>query len=176
MPESRGIDLTYLGLGSNVGPREATILEAASSIRRLSVDGYIRVSSLYESTPVDCGPMRDFINAVVELMPLHPPCDLLNRLQAMERAAGRESGHNKPRELDIDIISMGERVLRTQGLTIPHPAFATRAFVLVPLRELAPGFRCPVTGRNIDDMVADLDPRDWVRQISSRSILSRANT
>ena len=183
MPHARGHDLTerpheraattaWLGLGSNVGAREANVLAAARVLRGLSEDA-IHLSALFETTPVGCEPMRDFVNAVAQVRTLHSPGDLLKRVQAIERMMGRSGGHNEPRELDIDIIAVGDRVVDTSDLTLPHPRFAQRSFVLVPLQEIAPHFRCPATGRHIDELVDSLPSREGIRKISARAIRPR---
>jgi len=160
----------YLSLGSNVGAREAAILHAVRAL-----DTYVAfvtgLSSLYETEPVDCGPMNNFVNAVAEVRSLLPAEDLLQRLQALERELGRREGHNEPRTLDIDIIAFGEQVIRSAQLAVPHPRYQERLFVLLPLRELAPGFRCPVTKQGIDAMVARLGHEQGVTRISSRRVV-----
>ena len=147
------------------------MLAAARALAELSRGGYVHLSSLYETTPLDCGPMADFVNAVAKVRPLHPLGELLNRVQAIERLMGRRSGHNEPRELDIDIIAVGSRVRGGGDLTLPHPRYASRAFVLIPLREIAASFQCPATGRHIDELVAGLPSLEGIRKISSRAIL-----
>jgi dihydroneopterin aldolase/2-amino-4-hydroxy-6-hydroxymethyldihydropteridine diphosphokinase len=168
---SRGAD--YLGLGSNVGARESNVIRAISSIDS-RVARVMATSSLYESEPVGCGPMRDFVNAVVEVQTLLCAEDLLKRLQELEIRLGRRAGHNQPRTLDIDIVACGGMVVRSEQLCIPHPKYHERMFVLEPLREIAPGFRCPVTGRDIAAIIAKLSPSQSVTRISSRSITPRS--
>lgn len=168
-----GLGLTaYLGLGANVGDREATILRAAGLLESEGVGRSLRLSSLYESEPVDCAPMEDFVNAVVQLETLLCAEDLLERLQELERRLGRAAAHNEPRRLDIDIIALGNRLIRSEGLTVPHPRYRRRAFVLVPLQEIAPAYRCPETGLPIDDLVAAAAGRGRVTRISSRRVVS----
>ena len=130
------------------------------------------MSSLYETEPVGCAPMNRFVNAVVEFEPLLCPADLLKRLQTIEKLAGRRGGHNEPRELDIDIIALGAAVIDMPDLVVPHPRYHERAFVLIPLFELAPRFRCPATGREIGEMLAAIAPRRGVSRISARKMIS----
>jgi 2-amino-4-hydroxy-6-hydroxymethyldihydropteridine diphosphokinase len=132
----------------------------------------VRMSSLYETDPVDCGPMDRFVNAVVEFAPLLCGEDLLKRLQAIEKMLGRRGGHNEPRELDIDIVTLGDDVFDSGSLTVPHPRYRERGFVLVPLKELAPEFRCPATGRHIDDLLASLPSTGGIYRISSRRTIA----
>lgn len=128
----------YLGLGANLGDAQAT-LDAA--MQQLSQAGGIEVtarSSRYRSAPVDSdGP--DYINAVVELRTVLTAPALLACLQGIEAAAGRERPyHNAPRTLDLDILLYGEGRIASASLTVPHPRMASRAFVLLPLHEIAP--------------------------------------
>ena len=158
-----------MGLGSNVGPREFNVLSAARMIDSASVS-VERVSSLYEAEPVGCAPMRDFINAVIQVNSLLCPEDLLKRLQALEKDLGRQTGHNEPRTLDIDVIAFGDLVCRTGQLTIPHPRYRSRLFVLAPLAEIAPGFRCPQTGAGAAAMLDDVTQRQTVTRVSAREL------
>jgi len=98
----------------------------------------LRVSSLYRSAPVDAGG-PDYLNAVAEIATTLPPPALLHALQALEQAAGRERPYrNAPRTLDLDILFYGDVRLESAALTLPHPRLHERAFVLLPLAELAP--------------------------------------
>lgn len=128
----------FVALGANLGDARATVLRAMQSIAALRDTKLLQRSSLYRSAPVDAtGP--DFINAVVELSTRLSPQDLLSALQAIEQAAGRERPYrNAPRTLDLDILLYGDITLDSPTLVIPHPRMFTRAFVLVPLVEIAP--------------------------------------
>ncbi len=176
MSHQRGIDLTtrpaYLSIGSNLGKREIAVLSVPRIIEQAATGTNVRLSSLYETEPVGCLPMDRFVNAVVEFEPLLYGEDLLNRLQTIEKSLGRCGGHNEPRELDIDILTLGGQVFETKTLTVPHPRYRDRGFVLIPLKELAPGFVCPATGRRIDDLVEALPSSDGVVRISSRYTIS----
>jgi 2-amino-4-hydroxy-6-hydroxymethyldihydropteridine diphosphokinase len=162
---------TFLGLGSNVGARERNILRAVERIGEAGGGEVRRVSSLYETEPVGCGPMRPFINAVVEVASPAAPEELLSRVQELESELGRRGGHNEPREIDIDIIAVGTIVLRTNNLTVPHPRYAQRRFVLEPLGEIAPDFVCPATGRSVGQLLRATAADDGVERISSRKTL-----
>ena len=180
MSHQRGIDLianpAYLSIGSNLGKREIAVLAVPRILEQTATGTKVRLSSLYETEPVDCRPMNSFINAVVEFEPLLYSADLLKRLQAIEKLLGRRGGHNEPRELDIDILTLGNQVIETEILTVPHPQYRERGFVLIPLKELAPGFACPATGRHIDDLVGSLPQTDSVIRISSRRIVTDMGT
>lgn len=128
----------YVAIGANLGDARQAVEDAIGALSRLPQSRMAARSSLYRTAPVDAGG-PDFINAVVALDTDLPPLDLLVRLQAIEAAAGRERPYrNAPRTLDLDLLSHGEQVLDTPSLTLPHPRMDQRAFVLVPLAEIAP--------------------------------------
>lgn len=142
----------YIGLGANLGDA-AGALRAA--LAELAADpGVLRCtpSRFYRSAPVDAtGP--DFINAAARLETTLAPLDLLTLLQAIEQAHGRERPYrNAPRTLDLDLLCYDDVSLDTERLVLPHPRMTGRAFVLLPLRDLAPGLR--LQGRGLDDWLA----------------------
>jgi 2-amino-4-hydroxy-6-hydroxymethyldihydropteridine diphosphokinase len=161
----------YLGLGSNLGRRERSIMEALRRIEAVGIP-VSACSSLYETPPAEGAGGGPFVNAVAEVRPLLCPEDLLNRLKTIEKSMGRTGGHNRPREIDIDILCIGDTVLETSGLTIPHLRYAERAFVLTPLREISPGFRCPRTGRTIDELIDALGCDVAITRVSGRHIIA----
>jgi len=175
MPDERSVDLNerrgYLSLGSNMGEREANVLRALRIIDETDGLQVLRCSSLYETAPVEGVAGGHFINAVVEVQTLLRPADLLLRLKALEKRMGRSRGHFAAREIDIDIITLGAISMRLPSLCIPHPRYAQRAFVLEPLREIAPDFRCPLTGRHIDDMTETLPAAQTVSRASTRGCM-----
>ena len=128
----------WIGLGANLGDARAALRGAVQAMAALPGTQVLRVSSLYRSAPVDAlGP--DYLNAVAELETALAPLGLLHALQAIEQAAGRERPYrNAPRTLDLDLLLYGDRQLDGAGLTLLHPRMAERAFVLLPLAELAP--------------------------------------
>lgn len=164
----------FIGLGSNVGDRSENVLGAVRAIESSGAARVVALSSLYETAPVGVDSMRDFINAVACVEPLLEPEALLGRLQMLERELGRRSGHNEPREIDLDIISIDLLRMQTDALQLPHPRYADRAFVLVPLAEIAPGFICPNTGREIGAMLSRAAAPEQVRRISGRRMLRSA--
>ena len=130
--------LVYVGLGANLGEREAALRSALAAIGQLPGTRVTRVSPLYGSAPVDAGG-PDYLNAVAEVATTLTPEALLQALQAIEQSAGRERPYrNAPRTLDLDILWFGDQVIDTPTLTVPHPRMAERAFVLRPLADLAP--------------------------------------
>ena len=144
---------TYLSLGSNLGDRERNL---RSAIDRLAAPGLrvLRVSPVYETEPVGCSDQRWFLNLVMEAETSLFPLQLLARTQKIERALGRvRMVPNGPRTIDIDILLYGTSVMRTARLEIPHPRMIERRFVLVPLNDLAPALRHPVTRATVAEML-----------------------
>lgn len=145
----------YLGLGSNVGDREAHL---AHALDRLRAEGRLTgVSSVYETDPVGYLDQGPFLNMVARLETERTPEELLAAVVGIESGRGRVRDFpNAPRTLDIDILLYGDRQLRLESLTIPHPRMNKRPFVLVPLLELDPRLREPVTGRGYRDILGAL--------------------
>jgi 2-amino-4-hydroxy-6-hydroxymethyldihydropteridine diphosphokinase len=151
--------LVYLGLGSNIGDREANLHAA---IERLSANGIevLRTSPVYETEPVDYTDQRWFLNLVVEAATVLLPLQLLARTSRIERELGRVRTVAKgPRTIDIDILLYGRSVIRSPRLEVPHPRMAERRFVLMPLAGLAPDLRDPSTGRSIREMLDTAPPQ-----------------
>ncbi|MFY3382916.1 2-amino-4-hydroxy-6-hydroxymethyldihydropteridine diphosphokinase [Paracidovorax sp. MALMAid1276] len=131
--------LAYVGLGANLGEREAALRAALLALGRCPGTRVLRVSPLYGSAPVDAGG-PDYLNAVAEVATTLEPLALLQALQAIEQAGGRQRPYrNAPRTLDLDILWFGGQAVHTPELTVPHPRMAERAFVLLPLSDLLPG-------------------------------------
>jgi 2-amino-4-hydroxy-6-hydroxymethyldihydropteridine diphosphokinase len=133
------VTTAHLALGSNLGDRAAHLRGALAALQR---DGAVRVvaeSAVYETAPVGGPPQPDFLNMVVAVATELAAEELLARCLAVEAEHGRERGERwGPRTLDIDVLTYGAAMLRTERLTLPHPRMAERAFVLVPLAEVAP--------------------------------------
>lgn len=128
----------YIALGANLGDPAAALVQAMDDMAGISGITLIKRSSLYQTAPVESsGP--DYVNAVVEIQTVLSAPDLLARMQKLEQAAGRERTYlNAPRTLDIDILTYGDASVNSPALVIPHPRMMARAFVLVPLAEIAP--------------------------------------
>jgi 2-amino-4-hydroxy-6-hydroxymethyldihydropteridine diphosphokinase len=149
----------YLGLGSNIGDREANLTDA---IRRLGASDLrvTRVSPLYETEPVDYTDQRWFLNLVVEAETTLFPLMLLSRIAKIEGELGRVRTVPKgPRTIDIDILIYDRAIVRTATLEIPHPRMAERRFVLAPLSDLAPDLVHPVTRQTIRRMLESAPPQ-----------------
>jgi 2-amino-4-hydroxy-6-hydroxymethyldihydropteridine diphosphokinase len=152
----------WIGLGANLGDARAALRAAVRALAALPCTRVLRVSSLYRSAPVDAGG-PDYLNAVAELCTPLAPLALLHALQSIEQAAGRERPYrNAPRTLDLDLLLHGDERLDSPELTVPHPRMGERAFVLLPLAELAPGLvraeqLAAVAGQRIERV-----EQDWV--------------
>ena len=146
--------ITYLSLGSNLGDRRANLEDA---VQRLGSPDLrvLRVSCIYETEPRDVPDQPWFLNQVVEAETELFPRQLLAHTQKTERAMRRKPSFPKgPRLIDIDILLLGETILSTPELEVPHPRIAERRFVLEPLAELVPDLRHPRTRLTIRGMLA----------------------
>jgi len=148
-----------LALGTNIGSRVENIEEA---IRRLTADGSIRVvarSKLYRSAPWGVTDQDWFVNACVAVQTDLSPHELLKHCQAVENDMGRvRTLRWGPRIIDVDILTFRDLTIADSDLTVPHPLIAERAFVLVPLKDVAPEFK--LNGRTIEAMLEGLDSRE----------------
>jgi 2-amino-4-hydroxy-6-hydroxymethyldihydropteridine diphosphokinase len=144
----------WVGIGANLGDAHANVLDALDRLAWVPGVRLLRVSSLYRTAPIDSSG-DDYINAVAEVDTSLSARALLAALHAIEQAHGRERPyHNAPRTLDLDLLLYDDEVIDdAPTLTVPHPRMHERAFVLVPLAELAPAVQIPGRGR-----VADLLP------------------
>ena len=138
-----------VALGSNLGDRHAHLRFAIYRLSRLLDD--MRLSNLRETAPLGVdGPQPDFLNAAAVGTTTVSARELLDALLAIERERGRERPHpNAPRTLDLDLILYGNAIIDEEGLTVPHPRFRERPFVLEPLAEIAPDLVDPATGLTI---------------------------
>ena len=128
----------YVGIGANLGDPVRAVTQAITDLDALPGTKLVAQSSLYRSAPVDAQG-DDYINAVAGLSTSLTPHQLLAALQAIENAAGRQRPfRNAPRTLDLDLLLFDAVRMDTVALTLPHPRMAQRAFVLVPLHEIAP--------------------------------------
>jgi len=158
----------YIALGANLGDRVAALKQAIASINALPLCSIKKISSLYKTAPLETlpghAPGADYINAVVEIETSLPTPTLLQHLQQIELAAGRERPHiNAPRTLDLDLLLYGSGSIDSADLTVPHPRMWQRAFVLVPLAEIAPGLVSDLQLQAVrDQKIAGFDVDFWL--------------
>ena len=153
----------FVALGSNLGDPATQIRSALRELAALPGTRLVRQSSFYRNPPEGGLDQPEFVNAVAQIETRAGPRELLDRLLEIERAHGRARDYpNAPRTLDLDVVLYGDRVVREPGLTIPHPRMLDRAFVLVPLAEIAPDTAVPGHGR-VADLAAKLDATGLVK-------------
>jgi 2-amino-4-hydroxy-6-hydroxymethyldihydropteridine diphosphokinase len=150
------MSIVYLALGSNLGDRLANLRAAVAALAP-----EVRVlaeSSVYETPPWGYTDQPAFLNMALQAETDLEPLALLRHLKSLETRLGREAGFRYgPRVIDLDILFYDDRIVNEEGLTIPHPRLHERAFVLVPLVEIAPELVHPVRGKTLTEMLGEVD-------------------
>ena len=147
----------FIGIGANLGDARDTVLQAVNRLSSIAGCQEVVASALFSSAPIDSSG-DDYVNAVAQLQTHLTAQALLEALQAIELAFGRERPYrNAPRTLDLDVLLYGDAIIDTATLTVPHPRMTERAFVLLPLAQLAPSLVIPGKGTISDwlPLVAD---------------------
>ena len=146
-----------IGLGSNVGDREAHLRAAMEGLRALPRTEVLAMSDLIQTEPV--GPIAQgaYLNGAAAIRTWLPARELLAGLLGIERSRGRDRSREQrwgPRTLDLDLLLYGDQVIAEPGMNVPHPRLAERMFVLVPLAQIAPGMAVPPLGRTVGQLLA----------------------
>lgn len=164
--EVRGV-LAFIGIGANLGDPAAGCREAVDRIAAWPGIRLLRCSSLYRTQPVGPQDQPWFVNAVTEVRTVHDPRRLFEALQEIERRMGRSNGPRwGPRRIDLDLLLYGQEVVQDEDLKIPHPEMHRRAFVLVPLCELASYQIHPAFGVSIRGLMERLDGQGLVELLA----------
>jgi len=153
----------YLGLGSNLGDRQANLDRALEFLSQRLRMG--KVSSIYDTEPLSDSNQPRFLNLVCQAFTRLEPSALLALANGIERKLGRVGKSGKPRTIDIDILLYGDQVIDTPELVIPHPKMTERAFVLIPLDEIAPDIIHPAAGKTVKELLQDVTEKQGVLKL-----------
>ena len=165
--------IVYLGLGSNVGNREEHLRSAIRGLPEYGID-IIRCASVYSTEPLEVLDQPWFLNTVLEANTSLSPDELLAACLAVESENHRmRDQHKGPRTLDIDILFCGDTIIHKPGLTVPHPSFSSRRFVLVPLAEIAPDFVDPLSRKTLRQLLAECSDTATVTRVSDAQAFCR---
>ena len=156
----------YLGFGTNLGDREKNLDQAIISLDSRPDLAILRISGIYETEPWGMTDQPNFLNMVAEIATSISLGELLERVKKLEQDMGREDGPRfGPRLIDVDILLLEDQVVDQPDLQIPHASLHLRAFVLVPLAELAPDLVHPVLGETIAQLASRVDGLDGVKPL-----------
>ena len=172
MASSKDPTVAYIGLGSNLGDRVAHLLSAVNAIKHLSDS--IAVSSVYESEPFGVGDDSQprYLNMVLAIRTRLGPHQLLRELLKIEKTNGRVRHHrNESRTLDLDLLLFGGDIIETVDLLVPHPRMHKRAFVMLPISEIAPDAVHPVLGSTMLKIADKLEDQ-FVRRVGALDTLA----
>jgi len=160
----------YLSLGSNIGDKTANLQKTIGFLE--GIGDILKVSSIYETEPVGMDTteeVENFYNLVLSIDTTLSPVPLLKEIKEFEKHMGRDiaHSHNLPRVIDIDILLAGDRIVNTRDLVIPHKEMTKRAFVLIPLNEIAPEVIHPVLKKPVKEILANLHSTVIVKKVST---------
>ena len=161
------MDRVFIGLGSNVGDRLQYLQFALSFIERLPETIIKNISPVYETEPVGKKEQAYFFNIVAQLETSLPPMKLLKKFKVIEQQLGRTPTERwGAREIDIDLLYVGDQVIQEKNLIVPHPEIHSRKFVLVPLGQIAGEFKDPVSKLSILDLLLQCPDKSEVKKTS----------
>lgn len=153
----------FLGLGSNLGNRENYLLQAIRLLEGIKEIRVKKVSSIYETAPIGYINQGAFLNMAIEIETSLQPLELLEQTSNIENTLERKREiHWGPRTIDVDILLFNEETINEEKLTIPHPRMEERAFVLIPLAEIAPDFPFPGKGQKIRELLSNCPGKEGV--------------
>jgi len=156
----------FIGIGSNKGERRKNCLRAMESLKEAPQLKFIEVSPFYETAPWGLAGQRPFVNAVIELRSKLGPMALLTFLKGLEKTLGRERSRRwGPRVIDLDILFFGSRLIDGPRLTVPHPRLHERAFVMVPMGDIAPEFIHPFFKISIRGLLSGMSVAAAVKRL-----------
>ena len=159
-------EIVFLSLGSNIGDREKNLRAAIAALPEVGVQ-IKKVSSIYETEPVDLLEQPWFLNCVVEGETVVPPAALLKELRALEKRMGSKKPVPRgPRLIDLDILVYGQQTIDSPELQVPHPRMHLRRFVLAPLAEVAPDLKHPSWSGTAAQLLATSNDKSAVKKIS----------
>jgi len=157
----------FLSFGTNLGDRKKNLAQAVNTLNDRPDLAVLRTSGIYETAPWGLTDQPDFLNMVAEIATSISPGELLERVKKLERDMGREDGPRfGPRLIDVDILLLEDQVVDEPDLQVPHISLHERAFVLVPLAELAPDLVHPLLGVTIAHLAENVDGLDGVNPLS----------
>ncbi len=164
----------YFSLGSNMGDREQMLFQSLTLLsQKVAVEA---VSSLYETRPQHNSNQPMFLNAACCVSTMLKPHQLLTLIKGIESKLGRlPNTHNQPRPIDIDILLYDNLVMQDQTLRIPHPLMLERAFVLIPLAEIAPDLVHPEAGLSIKELASSVSPEGVTKSKSTLELAEGAS-
>lgn len=163
--------IVYISLGSNIGDRVGYLQQAVSLLKAIPEINVISTSSFYESEPWKMNSENWFVNAVIQISTNLLPEKLLEECQRIETQLGRKRTGEKEyqdRTIDIDILFYNDLIMHTDALTIPHPHFHKRAFVMVPMLEIAQDFTHPLFKKTVMQLYEELENPEMVLLYGTR--------
>ncbi len=162
------IHSAYIGLGTNIGDRLENIKAAIRFLNKTDGTQVLNISSIYESEPMYKPDQNPFYNAIVEIKTELDPVLLLQELKKIEEIMGRNfnAPRNSPRIIDLDIEYFNDLIMETDSLKIPHPAIYERLFVLKPMNELDPNFKCNKTGKTVRHLLAECPDKSRISKVT----------